>query len=171
MALIFLVLLSMLGVAAMQTATMEERMAGNLRNENLAFQAAEAALRDAEDLLGSAIPPTTFDGSDGLYDQLTSAWPGHDNPRGWEGWTATATPPPYREYRDDRNSADTSITGVAERPRYVIEKLPPVPSPSNASLDPSKAEYVTVYRITARAVGGTTNSVAILQSTFWGTTP
>ncbi len=74
MALIFLVLLTLLGVSAMQTATMEERMAGNMRNENLAFQAAEAALRDAEDLLGGAAPPTTFNGTGGLYD---TSWQVH----------------------------------------------------------------------------------------------
>ena len=167
MALIFLVLLTLLGVSAMQTATMEERMAGNMRNENLAFQAAEAALRDAEDLLGGAAPPTTFNGTGGLYDQLASAWPGRDSPRGWAGWTATDAP--YLTYRADRNSADTSIAGVAEAPRYVIERLPPVNV--SASLDPTKVDIRTVFRITARGVGGTANAVVILQSTFWGSTP
>ena len=46
--LIFLVILTLLGVTAMQTTILEERMAGNLRDENLAFQAAEAALREGE---------------------------------------------------------------------------------------------------------------------------
>ena len=45
--LLFLVILTMLGVTAMTGTTMEERMAGNTRDSQLALQAAEAALRDA----------------------------------------------------------------------------------------------------------------------------
>ena len=52
--LIFLVILTLLGVTAMQTSIMEERMAGNARDRNIAFQAAEAALRNAEaDIFGA----------------------------------------------------------------------------------------------------------------------
>jgi len=46
--LIFLVILTLLGLTAMQTGILEERMAGNSRDRNIAFQAAEAALRDGE---------------------------------------------------------------------------------------------------------------------------
>jgi type IV pilus assembly protein PilX len=45
--LLFLVILTMLGVTAMTGTTFEERMAGNARDSGVAFQAAEAALRDA----------------------------------------------------------------------------------------------------------------------------
>ncbi|TCK05937.1 pilus assembly PilX family protein [Marinobacterium mangrovicola] len=47
-ALIMLLLITIIGVSAMQTTTMEERMAGNLRDRHVAFQAAEAALRQGE---------------------------------------------------------------------------------------------------------------------------
>lgn len=47
-ALIMLLLISIVGVSAMQTTTMEEKMAGNLRDRHVAFQAAEAALRQGE---------------------------------------------------------------------------------------------------------------------------
>ncbi|WP_275097937.1 pilus assembly PilX family protein [Sedimenticola hydrogenitrophicus] len=46
--LIFLILLTILGVSAMQTTLLQERMAGNMRDLNLAFQASEAALRGGE---------------------------------------------------------------------------------------------------------------------------
>ena len=36
------------GITAMQVTRMEERMAGNSRDVNLAFQGAEAGLRDSE---------------------------------------------------------------------------------------------------------------------------
>ncbi|MCX7100437.1 MAG: PilX N-terminal domain-containing pilus assembly protein, partial [Methylobacter sp.] len=45
--LIMLLLLTLIGTTAMQTSTLEEKMAGNLRDRDIAFQAAESALRDA----------------------------------------------------------------------------------------------------------------------------
>ncbi|MEZ3184022.1 pilus assembly protein PilX [Pseudomonas sp. LM13] len=47
-ALIMLLLLTILGAAAMRDTNLQERMAGNMRDHTLAFQAAEAALRFAE---------------------------------------------------------------------------------------------------------------------------
>jgi len=43
--LVLLLIMTVLGVTAMRTTTLQERMAGNLRDNNLAFQDAEAALR------------------------------------------------------------------------------------------------------------------------------
>lgn len=47
-ALVFMVILAMLGVNVAGTNVMQERMAGNARNKDLAYQAAEYALRDAD---------------------------------------------------------------------------------------------------------------------------
>ncbi len=73
--LIFLVLLTIIGVTAMQTTLLQERMAGNMRDLNLAFQATEAALRAGEAWLpansGTAeaaselIDPAGWDGTGG----------------------------------------------------------------------------------------------------------
>ncbi len=46
--LIFLTVLTILGMSTLGTALLESRMAGNARDKLIAFQAAEAALRDAE---------------------------------------------------------------------------------------------------------------------------
>ncbi len=46
--LVLLVVLTLLGITGSQFAGLEEKMAGNLRDYNIAFQAAEAGLRDAE---------------------------------------------------------------------------------------------------------------------------
>lgn len=46
--LIMLLLLTIIGTAAMRDTNLQERMAGNMRDHHLAFQAAEAALRFAE---------------------------------------------------------------------------------------------------------------------------
>ena len=49
--LILLVVITLVGVGAMQTTTLQEKMAGNLRDSNLSFQAAEAVLRNCENIL------------------------------------------------------------------------------------------------------------------------
>jgi type IV pilus assembly protein PilX len=51
--LILLLVLTLLGLAAMQNTSLEERMAGNLWAENRAFQAAESSLRVGENWLGA----------------------------------------------------------------------------------------------------------------------
>lgn len=67
--LIMLLILTLLGVAAMQTTTMEERMAGSMHAHNIAFQSAEMGLRQGEvalrdsggDLAGIYEPDDDFD--------------------------------------------------------------------------------------------------------------
>ena len=52
--LILLIVMSVLGVAVLRSSAMQERMSANLRDRNLAFQAAETALRVAQqDVLGN----------------------------------------------------------------------------------------------------------------------
>jgi type IV pilus assembly protein PilX len=49
--MVFLLLLTILGVSSMQSATLQEKMTGNAVDENRAFQRAEAALRVGEKAL------------------------------------------------------------------------------------------------------------------------
>jgi len=46
--MIMLLLLTIMGISGMQTTSLEEKMAGNLRDRNIGFQVAEAALRHGE---------------------------------------------------------------------------------------------------------------------------
>jgi len=148
-ALIFLLVLTLLGVGAMRTTNMQERMAGNLRDSNLAFQAAESALREGEQFLQQATLPV-FAGTGGLLQRdddagQASFWKTFD----WAG-----------------NSMNgTAISGVAAAPQYVIEELPPVPA-SGGSLRFGALPETAFYRVTARAVGGTTDAVSVLQITY-----
>ena len=51
--LVILIVLTLLGISAMQVSTMEEIMAGNMKDCNQGFQAAEAAIRDATNWLST----------------------------------------------------------------------------------------------------------------------
>src|SRR3546814_18855543 len=55
--LILLLVMTLLGLASLRGAIMEERMAANMYDRSLGFQAAEAALREAETRL---LQPATF---------------------------------------------------------------------------------------------------------------
>lgn len=64
-------LLTLIGVSGSQVTALEEKMAGNIRDENLAFQAAETALRTGEAIV--MLNPPAFSvggngtGGTGLY--------------------------------------------------------------------------------------------------------
>lgn len=47
--LVFLLIMTIIGVTAIRSSTMQERMAGNASDRNLVFQFAEAALQQGED--------------------------------------------------------------------------------------------------------------------------
>lgn len=146
--LVLLLVMTVLGVASMRGTTLQERMAGNLRDANLAFQAAEAALRDAEEFLDDD-PVPVFAGVGGLL------YPPEEQAGQVDYWN---------DYDWSGNSRDAAaLQGVAAAPQYVIEELPSVPC-EGCSLRGGPSNNVSVYRITARAVGGTDDAVSILQS-------
>ena len=62
--LVFLAILTALGITGMESTILEERMSGNMRDFNLAFQAAESALKNGEGWLDGQInlPITSTDG-------------------------------------------------------------------------------------------------------------
>ncbi|MFP4315871.1 MAG: PilX N-terminal domain-containing pilus assembly protein [Desulfovibrionales bacterium] len=146
--IVFLLILSMLGVAGMKTTILEERMAGNLRDRELAFQAAEAGLRDAETVLRQPVLPNFNAPGLGLYQEHAGIW----NIIDW----------------DDTDSAEYSyaFNRTSAPPRYIIEEMPLV-SGLNVSASPDEpVEDEGLFRITAKGVGGTDMAVVLLQSTF-----
>ena len=121
MTLIFLIVLSMLGTWAASNNVLQERMAGNTRNRDVALQAAEAALRDAELTIGTW-RTQTFDGTHGLY-----------------AWTAaTANDRAYWQdparWTTFRTLPSGSLTRVAAAPKYIVEKMPNTPNASDPSV-------------------------------------
>lgn len=64
-ALILLIVVTLVGLAGIRGTTMQEKMAGNFYDRELAFQSAEAGLREAESLIGSGANPVDRDCSTG----------------------------------------------------------------------------------------------------------
>ena len=71
--LVILLSMTLLGLAAIQNTTLEERMAGTIRAENMAFQAAEAALRQGEAWLDGLPGPPAAQG-DGAAAAADGVW-------------------------------------------------------------------------------------------------
>jgi type IV pilus assembly protein PilX len=153
-ALIILVALTVIGVSAFKTSNLEELIVGNLRDKQVAFQAAESALRDAEDdIAGFAGIPTPLDdgGTKGVF---TRDRFGDYSAKAYDTalW-ASATP------------ATTSLGEVKTQPVFVIEYEAFYPDDLNFETR-SKGQGRYYYRITARGVGTTPNSATLLQETF-----
>ena len=167
--LLILLMLTIIMLTAMRTAALEERMAGNLKNQNIAFQAAESALREAEGLMEIEDLAIDWNG-----DEEDDANPFHPfrlsggpfqnsgDPICVEGLCGPSDPPMSESIRtlgdDEVRTADTGIPGVAQ-PQYVIELIRVEPSSDSRRL------YAT-FRITARAWGEDPNSQVQLQSTY-----
>lgn len=154
MGLLFLALLALLGLAGMSVSVQEERMASNAQDRTLAFNAAEAALRDCETALQGASLPV-FDGTNGMYQPAALG-----STPVWKSivWTDAGT---TRELA-------TIPAGAAAAPRCIVEELPPQPNlGGNKSLAAGKPlSDAGMYRITARGVGAKPGTVVMLQTTY-----
>lgn len=148
--LIFLVILTLIGVTALTNTMMEERMAGNTRDQEVAFEAAEAAVRDAETFLEAATLPS-FNGSNGLYSQEAAPAPE------WDAVTWTNA----RAYADDDFAGKT-----ADSPRYLIEEQPATPDPGGSLAAGEALDEARVYLITARGVGANANTRVVLETAY-----
>lgn len=152
-ALVMLLLMTLIGVTAMQTTMMQERMAGNTRDRQLAFEAAEAALRAGEFYLSDNAVVGPFNGSNGLYQPVTTGAPR------WSvvDWTS-----------GDVQTVVFSVTGaqLAVNPAYIIEELAPSSDPEGSLDAGAPLPEVRQYRITARGWGGSDAAIVQLQTVF-----
>lgn len=153
-ALILLLILTVIGVAGMQDTTLQEKMVGNMRDRNLAFQASEAALRGGEKDLQAATLPG-FANTGGLINETYTGLQS-GNPVFWDSYPWATNARAYATQFSELNAA----------PRYVIQEVVTMVAPIGESMKFGALKEIKSYRITSRAVGGTTDAVVILQSTY-----
>ncbi len=150
--LIFMVVLTLLAIAAMRTTTLEELMARNARDRDLAFQAAEAALRAGEEELTGAVPPALAAGtahSTRITDgSLREYW---INTHPWATQSVVSSWQP---------------AGTSAPPRYVIELMSTGAGTGGGGLGFAPLTDQGVYRVTARGIGSSANTVVILQAIY-----
>ncbi len=156
MGMILLVLLTLLGLTAMGTSVLEERMAANARDRIRAFQAAEAALRYCEGLVD---PQALFNNTNGFYQP---AAPGNSPP-----WEVAATWTGNNSRVRPCTGADC-IALVDSQPRCIAEELGDVlyRGTWRGGESESADETFRFYRVTARGVGTSDKTVVLVQSTL-----
>ncbi len=154
--LVVLLTMTVLGVTASRTGFVQERMAGNMRNKALAFEAAETALRQGESWLDNqlggaqptpvspsscASPPCNVLTQNSLDPMADATWSGNDVRTGQQ---LAERAQPYRFY--------------VERQQVVRESMV-----MGKSTDERAQVFYEVY---AQAVGSDTSAVSILRSSY-----
>ena len=167
--LLFMVAALALGISVMGVSVMQERILGNNKDRDLALQAAEAALRDAEADIAANINASTVFADDcnlGLCTPpslraVVSPLP-VDKQAGFD-WATAGRVRTYGQY-----TGSPALPGVSGAPVYVVEKLGNLGTPSGESavLGSAPSAPGTGYRVTARAVGARAETIVFLQSIY-----
>jgi type IV pilus assembly protein PilX len=173
--MIFLVILSGLAISAMQGSTFSARVAGNESDRTLAFQAAEAALKDAENDLNSFLSTGTACPSGSSTCRAVPIYRGDDFDASCSNGRCASDPllpppSPFWETASNWSNASpasnsaisngsvvygfytgaTALPVVSQQPRYLIEYF--------------KQGDFSVYRVTAVGYGASATTQAILQT-------
>lgn len=187
MTLVLLMALTLIAVVGMRTMILQEQLAGNMRNQSIAFQAAEAALKDAERLLESGQVVTT-DGTptDGLLG------PNEDEFDIFSADLWYTQSIPLDNKTNEPASLETNTMAVFQElinenqmfgfPMYIIKQVTTspigligdLPDSVSGAMDggvggasqTAKEVQANIYRITAYGMGGTEHARAILQETY-----
>lgn len=169
--LIFLVVITLLAVSAVNSSTLQERMASNLRDKSQARQAADAGLRQGELMFRNAafdsyqpkgstvaLVGGNSSGALKLWDPRTLLGAASRNKAtaflGNALWTSDETPP--RRYTL-ANGGD-AVQFYVEDHDFISRDL----NPDTAA----RADGGVIYRITARAQGQNPAAMAVTQSLY-----
>lgn len=163
--LLILSVLTLVALTGMKGSIVEEKMSGNLRDSELAHQAAESALRDAETFINNMASLTELTNTNGLLragsdaallelDYLSS--------NTWDDGTTS-------NYTATSSLGDTQL---ARQPRYIIKHMgrqkicnADVPFDFNNASNTNLC-YREVFRVTAHGTGLSADTTKILQAFF-----
>lgn len=137
-ALVFLLVMTLIGTTAMQGTTQQERMAGNYLDRMMAFQAAEGVLIVARGANPPLVPNVPLLDPAGK----SAAW-----------WENDANSTQVGGYTNNPDGTGSLTNPLSLPPRYVIEKLSGI----------SQGGYMSC-RYTARSVGGSSDAQVILEA-------
>lgn len=155
-ALILLVVMTLLGLSGVKIATQEERMAGYSYDRSLSFQAAEAALRQAEVALEIIKPTPTAAGcvleTSGTYSVRVCSEP---NPSATPRWKDST-------FASWQAATTVGSGSLAVTPEYFVEFLG---ATNPCGFNPADLPTCKRYRITARA-GANGRASATVQAVY-----
>jgi type IV pilus assembly protein PilX len=156
MSMIFLLVLTVLGLSATQSTRMEVAMAGNMRDSDISFQAAEAGLSSAEEFIESTVSKTDFNDTNGLY-------------------AAETVDPDYFDntsWANVREASGTSLALSSATPKFIIKYLGDRSQNEVAAVNiggygtAQPGFTVSNFRVTARGFGQTDRANRMIQSYY-----
>ncbi len=168
--LVILGLLTMLALSSMRDTTMQEKMAGASRDSGLAFQAAESALRDAENCITGTTAGCAFNATnDAHFNEADAAFPAHNTLFNATTW-ATIDPP----------GNPTDLVGIPSKKKgdatdganYIIRQARTISGAADGGGgDAGTGDYSTskekspqaIYEITARGAGASGVGQSVLR--------
>ncbi len=151
--LVILLIMTLLSTTAMRTSILEEKIAGNNHNQKTAFQAADSALNETEQMLQTMAwqgdLATKFGREEsGYYNQIRDT-PNIHNSNNWNRTTTFSA---------------ALLPGTQNAPQVTVENLG-ITLPLESQNYSGNSERATqISRITVRATGATESAVVILQS-------
>lgn len=155
--LIVLVIMTLLGLAAIRSITQEERMAGHSYSRSLAFQSSEASLRTIEELV-EANKPEPISGCSVVSGLMSCGPPAAaDTPR----WKDSA----FASWQNMSASVGTGTLAVT--PQYFVEYLG-----SNFPCQPDDLinnQDCKRYRITTRSSDGKDGKTSVMLQSIYAT--
>lgn len=167
-ALVMLVLITLLGLTSVRTLTIEEKMASNSYDRNIAFQSAETVLREAENIAGTQALPAN--GPNGGFPGTAMVCNAPNNGSCTNGLCSTPDPTCTPRWEDatftgwQTATPAISATLAGNAPQYIIEYLG-----NTFPCDPSNASSTANckrYRVTVRSEPGEGRASVTLQSIF-----
>lgn len=190
-ALIFLLLLTLLGIAASSTSILQEKMTGSMRNRQLGLMGAESALRGGESTIWNlayqsngtlAMPPCIGDSTGvlcvhkilgGKLDSKVQAFRTSKTAIAASGDGAMAYSGAVTGLTGDNETAS-----INSQPRFMIEDLGPDVPPGSGRRSgaiqqekPGQPGSHEWYRITARSEGGNNTVLRVTESVFSALAP
>lgn len=158
--MLLLLAMTLLGLATLRGTIMEERMSANMYDRSLGFQAAEAALREAENRL---LQPGTLASFPNLADSCSPSGL-CSTPVSADGKLERADDPDF-----DGWVSAAPVSSIAGSPEYFIEYMDEAPGwPMCDREIPRHASCMRPrYRITARSTADGRSTI-ILQANFAG---
>jgi len=156
--LILLLVVTLIAVSSMRGTMLEEKMAGNSLDRNLAFQSTESAIREAEISIEGVASLGDFDGNAGLFG-LADAEPDFADMATWSN--------------ANQSVAADDAYGAYAQPQYYVKHFTTVIGTEGALNlsgygDNKGTGDVTVFKITARGTGGNSDSAEVILRTYYG---
>ena len=155
--LVILIAMTLIGVTAMRTSVLEEKMSSNIRSKELAFQAAEAALLDGEELMESLVTNSSFDGTGG---RLAAS---DDDPDFFADatWSTTSS-----------IAYSGTLDNVENQPRLIMKYIGQIETDSGSlktgGYGLRRASTVSNFRITTRGTGASADTTKVILQSYFG---